>query len=70
MNETAKNVIEAIQIVQSVATEIDELEALFNKRRGRNPEALDKIRKKVRACTLALTTTLMEQLQQSEEVQP
>jgi tRNA(His) 5'-end guanylyltransferase len=69
MNETAKNVIEAIQIVQSLATEIDEIEALFNKRRGRNPEALNRIRNKVQACTCALTPTLMKQLQQSEEVQ-
>ena len=68
MNDTAKQLLEAIEIVQSINVENDELTELFKKRRGRNPDALQRIRDRVKSATCALTPMLVEALHQPEEV--
>ena len=68
MNQAAKQLLEAIEIVQSINVENDELTELFNKRRGRNPDALQRIRDRVKSATCALTPMLVEALHQPEEV--
>ena len=68
MNNTTKQLLEAIEIVQSINVETDELTGLFNKRRGRNPDALQRIRDRVKSATCALTPMLVEALHQPEEV--
>jgi hypothetical protein len=69
MNDTAKQLLEAIEIVQSINVENDELTELFKKRRGRNPDALQRIRDRVKSATCALTPMLVEALHQPEEVE-
>ena len=68
MNQTAKEVLEAIELIQAINQEADELTELFNKRRGRNPDALQRIRDRVQSATCALTPMLVEALHQPEEV--
>ena len=83
MNQAAKQLLEAIEIVQSINVENDELTELFKKRRGRNPDeltelfkkrrgrnpdALQRIRDRVKSATCALTPMLVEALHQPEEV--
>jgi hypothetical protein len=68
MNDTAKQLLEAIEIVQSINVENDELTELFKKRRGRNPDALQRIRDRVQLATCALTPMLVKALHQPEEV--
>ena len=68
MNDTAKQLLEAIEIVQSINVENDELTELFKKRRGRNPDALQRIRDRVKSATCALTPMLVEALHQPGEV--
>jgi hypothetical protein len=69
MNQAAKQLLEAIEIVQSINVENDELTELFKKRRGRNPDALQRIRDRVKSATCALTPMLVEALHQPEEVE-
>ena len=68
MNQATKQLLEAIEIVQSINVETDEITELFNKRRGRNPDALQRIRDRVKSATCALTPMLVEALHQPEEV--
>tara|TARA_Y100000114_G_scaffold72623_1_gene66568 strand:+ start:2252 stop:2464 length:213 start_codon:yes stop_codon:yes gene_type:complete len=69
MNQAAKQLLKAIEIVQSINVENDELTELFKKRRGRNPDALQRIRDRVQSATCALTPMLVEALHQPEEVE-
>jgi hypothetical protein len=69
MNQAAKQLLEAIEIIQSINVENDELTELFKKRRGRNPDALQRIRDRVKSATCALTPMLVEALHQPEEVE-
>ena len=69
MNQAAKQLLEAIEIVQSINVENGELTELFKKRRGRNPDALQRIRDRVKSATCALTPMLVEALHQPEEVE-
>lgn len=68
MNQATKQVLEAIELIQAINQEADELTELFNKRRGRNPDALQRIRDRVKSATCALTPMLVEALHQPEEV--
>jgi hypothetical protein len=69
MNQATKQVLEAIELIQAINQEADELTDLFNKRRGRNPDALQRIRDRVKSATCALTPMLVEALHQPEEVE-
>ena len=68
MNNTAKQVLEAIELIQAINQEVDELTELYSKRRGRKPDALQRIRDGVQSATCALTPMLVEALHQPGEV--
>ena len=69
MNQATKQLLEAIELIQAINQEADELTDLFNNRRGRNPDALQRIRDRVKSATCALTPMLVEALHQPEEVE-
>jgi hypothetical protein len=68
MNEKAKQVLGSIEELQAIHHEVEELTALFDKKRGRNPEALQRIRGHVQVVTASLTPMLVEALHEPVEV--
>ena len=69
MNQIAKEVLEAIELIQAINQEVDELTELYSKRRGRKPDALQRIRDRVKSATCALTPMLVKALHPPEEVE-
>ena len=57
-------IIEILHKVRGMGDEINQIEKLFEKRRGRNPHALGRMRQTISELTLILTPVLHEATQQ------